>query len=228
MRSTTLGTACIAFAIALSGCNNSVMVSPIYLGVNISPRPGSIPAGASVVFTGTVSNNLSLPHWSVLDAAQANNPGTLTPVTSSTTSILYTAPPTPPVYTQTATGITQGTVTLDATVTDPAGTSSPVSSDSVSFVITAPAVTLGLTPLTANVALGNTQQFFGYAVGNLNNTLIWQVSGIPGGSTTVGTINVGGTYVAPSNMPVTGPVVTITILSLADPTKTLSAVVNLQ
>jgi hypothetical protein len=226
-RSATLGTVCIAFAIALSGCNNSVMVSPIYLGVNIAPRPGSIPAGTSVVFTGTVSNNLSLPQWSILDAAQANNPGTLTPVIGFTTSILYTAPSTPPVYSQTATGITQGAVTLNVTVADPAGTSIPVASDSVSFVVTAPAVTLGLTPLTASVALGNTQQFFGYAVGNLNNTLIWQVNGIAGGSTTVGTINVGGTYVAPLNMPVTGPAITITIMSLADPTKTLTAAVTL-
>jgi hypothetical protein len=225
-RSTTLGSACIAFALALGGCNNTAMVSPVYLGVNIAPRPGYIPAGTSVVFTGTVSNNLSVPQWSLLDAAQANNPGTLTP-SGSTTSIVYTAPATPPLYSQTATGITQGTVTLDVSVSDPAGTSSPVSSDSVTFVITTPYVSLSLTPLTASVPLGGTQQFFGYALGNLDNTLTWQVNGVTNGSSSVGTINAAGTYVAPAVMPMTGSSVTITIISQADPSKTLSAAVTL-
>jgi hypothetical protein len=226
-RSTTLSSACIAFAIALGGCNNSVMVSPIYLGVSISPRPGFIPAGTSVVFTGTVSNNLSVPHWSLLDAAQTSNPGAVAPVPGSTISITYTAPATPPLYSQTATGITQGTVTLDVSVADPAGTSIPISSDAVTFFITTPSVSLSLTPLTVNVALGGTQQFFGYALGNVNNTLTWQVNGITNGNSSVGTINAGGTYIAPANMPVTGSAVTITIISQADPTKTMSAAVTL-
>jgi hypothetical protein len=225
-RSTTLCSACIAFAIALGGCNNTVMLTPTYLGVNISPRPASIPAGTSVTFLGTVSNNLSVPQWSILDAAQASNPGTLTP-SGSTTSIVYTAPNAPPLYSQTATGITQGAVTLDVSVTAPAGTSIPVSSDSLTFVITTPSVSLSLTPLTANVALSGTQQFFGYALGNVNNVLTWQVNGIPGGSSSVGTINTGGTYVAPANPPMSGNKVTITIISQADPTKTMSAVVTL-
>jgi hypothetical protein len=229
-RSTTLCSACIAFAIALGGCNNTVMVSPMYIGVNISPRPGSIPAGTSVVFTGAVSNNLSVPQWSLLDAAQANNPGTLVPVPGSTTSITYTAPATPPLYSQTATGITQGTVTLDVSVTDPAGTSIPISSDAATFVITTPSVSLSLIPLTANVPLGSTQQFFGYALGNVNNALTWQLSanGIPNNLGPLGTINSGGTYVAPSTMPMSGNSVTITIISQADPTKTLSAAVTLR
>lgn len=228
-RSTTLSSACIAFAIALGGCNNSVMLSPAYIGVNISPRPGFIPAGTSVVFTGTVSNNLSVPQWSLLDAAQASNPGTVTPVPGSTISITYTAPATPPLYSQTATGITQGTVTLDVSVADPAGTSIPISSDAVTFVITTPSVSLSLTPLTASVKLGSTQQFFGYALGNVNNALTWQLSanGLPN-SGLLGTINTGGTYIAPSTMPPSGNTVTITIISQADTTKTMSAVVTLQ
>ena len=73
------------------------MLPPVYLGVTMSPRPGTVAVGSIVVFTGTVSNNLSLPQWSILDAALANNAGTLTPVTGSSTSILYTAPATPPI-----------------------------------------------------------------------------------------------------------------------------------
>jgi hypothetical protein len=217
----------IAATIVLIGCDNSVAISPVYLGVVISPRPGSIPVGGTVVFTGTVSNNLSLPQWSVLDSADANNVGTFTPISGSSNTILYTAPPMPPIYTPTA--VTQGSVTLKATTTPPPGTSIPVDGDSLSFIITAPSVTVSLAPLTASVALGGTAQFIGYAVGNLNNTLTWQLSanGVPSASGVLGTINSAGTYVAPSTMPIGGSTVTITIISQADPTKTQSAVVTL-
>ena len=228
-RSRFLYSAAIASLAALLSCNNSATFPPVYLGVSVSPRPGTVAVGTSVVFTGTVTSNLILPQWSVLDGALTSNPGTLTPVSGATNQILYTAPPTPPIYSQTPTGITQGTVTVTANVTDPPGTSTPTSPDSVTFVITAPSITTGLTPATAIVALGATQQFFGYAVGNVNNALTWQLSanGIPGGST-LGTINTQGTYVAPSAMPVTGNTVTVRVISQADPNKMASAVVTLQ
>lgn len=123
-RSKRLRSAAIAAAITLGGCNNTVVVSPSYLGVTISPRPASIAVGATMVFTGTASNNLSLPQWSILDASLSTNSGTLTPVTGSSISILYTAPSTPPIYPVTA-GVTQGTVTLNATVVDPPEPPSP-------------------------------------------------------------------------------------------------------
>jgi hypothetical protein len=228
-RSMILHLAAIAAAIAVIGCDNTVAISPSYLQVAISPRPTSIPVGGTMVFTGTVSNNLSLPQWSVLDAASASNVGTLSSISGSSNTILYTAPPTPPVYSIT-TGVTQGTVTLNATTTSPPGTSIPITGDSISFVITAPAVTVALTPATANVNLGASQQFIGYALGSVNNTLTWQLSanGIPSNSGILGTINTAGTYVAPSSRPATGNTVTVTIISQADPTKTQSAVITLQ
>jgi hypothetical protein len=224
-----LGSAAIASIVALSACNNTITLPPNYLGVTIAPRPGTIAVGTSIVFAGTVSNNLNLPQWSILDATLANNAGTLTAVPGSTNSIQYTAPATPPIYSATPTGITQGTVTLSANLTDPPGTSIPIVPDSVSFVITAPTVTVGLSPATASVGLGTTQQFFGYAVGNTNNALTWQISvnGVPGGSPATGTINTAGTYVAPPILPMTGNVVTITVTSQADPTKTASSVITL-
>lgn len=228
-RSRIVYSAAIISLAALLSCNNSAILPPVYLGVSVSPRPGSVAVGTSVVFTGTVSSNLILPQWSVLDGALTSNPGTLTPVSGATNQILYTAPPFPPIYSATPTGITQGTVTLTAVVSDPPGTSTPTTPDSVTFVITAPSITTGLAPTTAIVSLGATQQFFGYAVGNVNNTLTWQLSanGIPGGST-LGTINTAGTYVAPSTMPATGNTVTIKVTSVADLNKTASAVVTLQ
>src|ERR1035437_7918192 len=122
----------IAYPIALNGCSNSVTLPSVYLGVTMSPRPGPVAVGTTVVIIGPVSNNLSLPQWSILDAALANNAGPLTPVTGSSTSILYTAPATPPIYSATPTGIAQGTVTVNVRVADPPGTSIPTSPDSVS------------------------------------------------------------------------------------------------
>jgi hypothetical protein len=222
-----MGLAAISLMMALTACNNQVLIPPAYLNVAISPRPTSIAQGTSVIFTAAVSNNLSVPQWSLLDASFAGNAGTLTPISGSPNSILYTAPPTPPIYAQTPTGITQGAVTLNVTVSDPVGTSVPVVPDTITAIITSLSVALGLSPATASVALGGTQQFFGYAVGSTNNTLVWQVNGFTGGSAALGTINTAGTYVAPANLPMGGSTVTVTIISQADPTKTASAVVTL-
>jgi hypothetical protein len=222
-----ISVALISFVAALTGCNYQVVTPPAYLSVAILPRPTSIPQGTSVIFTGTVSNNLSLPQWSILDASYSANPGTLTPISGSPNSILYTAPASPPIYGVTPTGITQGSVTIDVSVSDPAGTSIPISSDAVTVAITSPSVVLSLAPTTTSVPLLGTEQFIGYAVGNTNNSLTWQVNGVTGGSTDTGTINTAGTYIAPANLPMSGNTVTVTIISQADPTKTASAAVSL-
>jgi hypothetical protein len=211
----------------MTSCSDSAFISPSYISVSISPHLTSIPVGANQVFTATVSNNLSLPQWSFLNSANGPNLGSWVAVPGSTTAITYTAPPTPPIYTQAPTAVTQGVVTLTATTTDPAGTSIPIQGDSVSFFITAPSITVGLSPATVSVALGGTEQFAGYAVGNVNNTLAWQVNGFTGGSASLGTISSAGLYTAPATMPTGGSSVTITIASQADPTKTAVANVTL-
>jgi hypothetical protein len=148
-----------------------------------------------------------------------------------TATFMYTAPPTPPIYTGAGMDAnTQGTVTLLASVQD-LGMSI---NDNQTFVVTAPSVTVGLSPATATVALNATQQFTGYAVGNLNNALTWQVNGVTGGSTATGTIvptlnEPSGTYTytAPAAIPMTGDTVTVAIISQADPTKTASSIITL-
>jgi hypothetical protein len=141
--------------------------------------------------------------------------------------VTYTAPATPPVYSQI--GVAQGKVNLLANATNNVGCFA-ASAATTSFVITAPTVTVGLTPATASVALGATMVFEGYAVGSLNNGLTWQINGMVNGSPTYGTlaaVNAEEVYTAPATMPVSGPNVTITMTSLADPTKTATAVVTL-
>ena len=221
--------AAIASVLTLSSCKDFISEPPEYFAVTISPRPVSVPVGGTVVLTGTLSNDLGVLQWSVLDAADVTgSAGTLTAVSGSPNSILYTAPSTPPIYSSAAgPGFTQGWVTVDVSAAPPSGTSLPVAQDAVTFVITAPSVTVAVSPGTATVALGGTQLFTGYAVGNVNGAVTWEVNGVTGGSASTGTITSSGLYVAPMNLPMTGNTVVITVVSQADSTKSASAVVTL-
>jgi hypothetical protein len=223
------GVAAVACTLALGGCSGFVFEPPVYVAVTISPRPVFVPAGGTVVLTGATTNDLGTMQWSVLDSTfAAGGAGTLTAVSGSPNAILYTAPATPPIYSSAAgPAFTEGWVTVDVSVAPPQGTTLTAAKDEVDFVITAPSVTVNLSPATATVALSGTQLFTGYAVGNLNNAVTWQVNGLTGGSTATGTITSTGLYTAPANLPVTGNTVVITVTSQADSTKSASAVVTL-
>jgi hypothetical protein len=231
--------AAIAAMLLLTGCTNGMFANPEYIAVIVSPRIISLPEGGTIVFNAFVTNNLSLPQWSLQAAADTPSAGTLTPVAGSADSILYTAPSTPPVYTSAAAGIVQGSVTLDATTTAPPQSTSPVTGDQMVFIITAPTVTVSLTPTTATVPLGTNLQFDGYELGGANYTVTWRVNGVTGGVAlynpdgsvnplSAGTISSNGFYTAPAAKPLSGNAVTITLISQADPTRTASAAVTLQ
>ena len=193
--------------------------------VTISPHPASMPAGSTMTFTctetGGTSNNCS---WIVEDPGGTTPVGTPTTLSNSST-FLYTAPAAPPVYSGFIPSSQQGIVSVFA---DFGGGSA-----SITFPITTTTVSVGITypgsPPT--VALSASQQFEGYAVGNVNNAIAWQVNGVAGGSVATGTIlNTGaspGLYTAPAAIPMTGASITITAVSQADPTKSASMVVTL-
>jgi hypothetical protein len=193
--------------------------------VTISPHPASMAAGSTMTFTctetGGTGNNCG---WIVEDPGGTTPVGTPTTLSSSSTFV-YTAPAAPPVYSGFTPSSQQGIVSVFADF----GTGSTT----ITFPVTTTAVSVGITyPITApTVALSASQQFEGYAVGNVNNSITWQVNGVTGGSTTTGTIlNTGssiGLYTAPAAIPMTGASITITAVSQADPTKSASAVVTL-
>ena len=64
-----------------------------------------------------------------------------------------------------------------------------------------PSVTVSVSPASANVLLGNTQQFNATVTGSSNTTVTWAVNGVAGGNSTVGTITTGGLYTAPQDLP---------------------------
>ncbi|GEM_PF-1319706 len=99
---------------------------------------------------------------------------------------LYVAPASPPAG---------GPVSVTATET----TSVPQLVASATVTIQVP-ITVSVAPATANLALGGMQTFAPTVTGTATQTVNWLVNGIPGGNNTVGTINAGGVYTAPSNL----------------------------
>ena len=238
VRSTVAGFAAVVFSLALAGCGNThngVFGSPEYIAVTISPRVTSLPQSGSMTFTAAVSNNLGTPQWSLLDPSFTSNAGMLTAVPGSPNSVVYTAPPAPPIYA--GAPVAQGTVTIVATTSDPPQSTVPIVPDSLSFYITSPTITVSLNPDTVTVPLGTTTQFVGYETGSANNALTWEVNGLVGGldamgnPSPAGTITngvTGGLYTAPTTMPMTGSAVTITMIPQASPTQAQQSFVTLQ
>ena len=229
LQSNILSILTITTTAVLTSCGGGSKYSYQNITISVSPHITSIPVNTSMTFTATVTNAPSSSvEWTLYSYASANLGS---PSTESGATFVYTAPPTPPIYTGAGMDAnTQGTVTLLAMFPDLGMNIS----DNQTFVVTAPSVTVALSPATATVALNATQQFTGYAVGNVNNALTWQVNGVTGGSTAYGTIapvanGLPGAYLytAPSAIPMTGNTVTITTISQADTTKFASSLVTL-
>src|SRR3954464_586903 len=65
---------------------------------------------------------------------------------------------------------------------------------------TAP-VSVVVNPATANVRVGDTQQFTAAVTGTSNTTVTWSVNGVAGGAAATGTISATGLYTPPATVP---------------------------
>ena len=90
-----------------------------------------------------------------------------------------------------------------------------------------PNVTVTIQPTSATLFLGQTQQFQATVTGDSNQNVTWEVSGITGGSSTVGTISASGLYTAPPILP-SAASVTVTAVSQVNPKDSASVPVTLQ
>jgi hypothetical protein len=88
-------------------------------------------------------------------------------------------------------------------------------------------IAVNVSPKTASRFPTQQQQFTPTVTGTTNTAVTWQVSGITGGSATVGTINNTGLYTAPAVVPSPASVV-VSAISQADITKSGSATVSIQ
>lgn len=82
-----------------------------------------------------------------------------------------------------------------------------------------------ISPGTASLALGQTQQFSATVTGSSNTAVTWQVNSTTGGNSQTGTISTAGLYTAPNQLPNPAQV-TVTAVAQADTTKTSSATVT--
>jgi hypothetical protein len=80
-----------------------------------------------------------------------------------------------------------------------------------------PAIFVTVTPISVNVAISTQVQFTAMVTGTSNTAVTWQVNGVAGGNSTVGTISTTGLFQAPATIP-TPATVTITAISQADNT----------
>src|SRR5207253_3567783 len=126
---------------------------------------------------------------------------------------LYTAPgvvPNPGIVTVTAVSQADATESAAAQVTITATTT----------------VSVTISPTSATVAAGGTQQFSAVVQNTSNTAVTWQVNGVTGGNATVGTISSSGLYTAPGVVP-NPATVTVTAVSQADATKSAAAQVTI-
>lgn len=88
-------------------------------------------------------------------------------------------------------------------------------------------VTVTVTPPSASLFLGATQQFLSVVAGTSDGAVVWQVNGVAGGTSSTGTISETGFYTAPATMPASGRL-TITAVSAVNAADSGSASVTLE
>lgn len=171
---------------------NSPPPSPPAIAVMIAPTIASVPAGGAQEFTAAVSgtgNDSADVMWSVNGVSGGNATIGTVAATSSTTA-LFTAPanvPTPSSVTVTVTSVADSTKSASASVTITCGLTSAIS------------------PATASLTLGQTQTFAATFCLAAGASISWDVNGITGGNTTVGTVvdtsATAALYTAPADEP---------------------------
>jgi hypothetical protein len=87
-------------------------------------------------------------------------------------------------------------------------------------------VVISVSPVSATVAAGSTQQFQAKITGTSNTAVNWTVSSAGCGGAACGTISGGGLYTSPASVP-SPATVSVLVTSVADPTKSASASVTI-
>jgi len=88
-------------------------------------------------------------------------------------------------------------------------------------------VTVNVSPATAQVREGGTQQFSVTVTGSTNPAVSWSVNGVTGGNSSLGTVDASGLYKAPASLPNPNSV-TVTATSVAASGSSATAMVALQ
>jgi hypothetical protein len=167
------------------------------IAVMVAPSTVSIPTGGEQVFTASMSatgNPAAGFSWSVNGIA-GGNPTVGTISTTSATTAIYTAPLAPP-------------SPANVTVTATSAADSSKFGNAIATITCA--ATNSISPSAASVGIGQAQSFTASFCLAAGATIAWDVNGIAGGNSTLGTVTAGGSstavYAAPTDLPGTNPV----------------------
>jgi hypothetical protein len=183
----------------------TVTAAPTPVSVSVSPSTATIQSGSANTqsFTASVSGTTNTGvTWSLSGVGSLSYSGN---------TATYLAP-------------TSGSGTATLTATSVADTTKSASAGIT--VTAAPTnVSVSVSPSSVTVPASGTQQFNASVSGTTNTGVQWQVNGVAGGSSSMGTITSTGFYTAPPCSATSG--VTVTALSLADNTSKGSSAVTL-
>jgi len=171
--------------------------------VNITPATATVATNATQQFTANVTGTANTQVYWYVNGGSVN--GTIS------SSGLYKAPAAAPASPVTIRAVCAVNSERSATAT-------------VTVSGAAQTVAINISPTSANVPTGATQQFTATVTGSANTAVTWQVNNITGGNATVGTISSSGLYTAPASVPAGG--VSVKAISQADTTKSASASVT--
>jgi len=177
------------------------------ISVTLSSPSSSVQISQTAQFTAVVQNSSNTAVTWQVDSVTGGSfaKGTIT------SGGLYTAPQVIP---------NPNTVTVTAV-----SMADPTKSASAAVTLTS-SVAVGISPPSASVVVRNSQLFLASVTNAVNVAVTWEVNGIPGGdASTIGSIGAG-VYIAPSGVP-SPNTVTITAVSIADPSKFASATVTI-
>ena len=210
---TTVTVAAVSQADPTKSATAQVTITPVVVKpvtIAVTPATVSLNTSATQQFAVSVLNTTNTAVvWKVNGVVGGNAAlGTIS------TAGLYSAP---------ASLAAKTTVTVAAVAqADP--TKSATAQVTITPVVVKP-VTIAVTPVTASLTTGATQQFAVVVLNTANIAVVWKVNGVIGGNATLGTIGASGLYSAPASL-AGKTTVTVAAVAQADTTKSATAQVT--
>ncbi len=192
---------------AISASATISITASAVASVSVSPTSASLQVSQSQQFAAQVSGTSNTAvNWLVLGILGGNST-----VGTISSSGFYTAPAAVP--------------STSVTVTAQSAAISTASANATVSIMPPPPVSVSISPTSSSLQVSQSQQFAAAVSGTTNTGVSWLVSGVLGGSSSLGTISAAGLYTAPASVP-TNPV-TVAAQSAYDPSKSATASVTI-
>jgi len=217
----------VAISMALWGCGGMTQTGSVPRQANLQLSSsalsfGSVSVGSTKTNNLTISNTsasggpaITVSHIDITGVGFSVTPAGALPlvlaVGQSSTIVVS--------FTPTSTGTVNGNLSIV-----------PESMNSINVplsgsALSSPGISVTVSPSSATLQVGQSQQFNASVSGTSNTAVTWMVNGTAGGNSTVGTISASGLYTAPTTVP--SSAVVVTAQSVAQTTASASATVSI-